>query len=109
MMKLLLRSVLLLTLLAVLPINAQAREIFVHGKIRWVSNTPAEGMRVELVKNGKVAASSLTNARGVYVFYDLPGQPGHYVLRVKDRGEILTEQALPDVDRGSRIADIKVR
>lgn len=96
-------------LLICLPQSSPARQLFVYGKVQWVTNTPAEGLTVKLSRNGQVAAATHTNARGIYVFYDLPGSPRDYLVQVFDRNDMLRQQAIPNLAVGAKLTTITVQ
>ena len=75
-----------------LPVYTYGEQIFLHGAVKWDTNSPAVGFRVELVKytGGRLThvAATETNLRGNYVFYDIQGLPKDYTLRIV-KGEVL--------------------
>jgi hypothetical protein len=79
----------------------------VSGTIKWSSGTPALGVPVKLVKDGKVAAETYSNQAGKFIFRDLKGSLTDYKLVITPNNKYV--YTIKDLKEGSLNRSITIR
>ena len=79
-----------------------------RGKVTWTSGTPAIGMEVQLQQkqNRQVLASTYTNDKGLYAFFDINAPPHEFLIVISDRNRVLQQETLSGSGANSVIPDI---
>lgn len=98
--------------LCALPARSQQQNVFMWGAVKWTTGNAAVGIEVRLVQEGMVKAVAHTNQAGHYVFFDIPGSPPPFVVRIYLGGQLLAETSrefLKDIPRGGKAPDILVQ
>ena len=87
--------------------------LFVWGEIKWTTNSPAIGMKVNLIKNAtendtaRVVKSSYTNETGRFAFFNIEGQPSEYSIQIYSGEVEKTEQMrIPVINIGRKVPTI---
>lgn len=86
--------------------DALCQNSSLRGKVVWASGAPAVGLEIKLNQNNRVIATTYTNDRGLYAFFNINIPSDEMVIVVADRNRILKEQPLSDNGSTSIIPDI---
>lgn len=101
-------SIFIVLSLSITP-ETLARSLFIKGAITWETGSPASSLKVRLKNNNKVVAIGVTNASGIYAFFDVKGQPGDYTIQIISNKKVIHETSISNIAIGGTMSVIEIR